>query len=346
MADSGPSYAQQVASQTAQRSASEDDQDAFANAQRRQNDLAYASNGESPGYGAPGAMPKRDFGYEEFLNHVLGTTRFNQGIAINGKYIGKTQAEVIDLTRDDYPKLAPEERARFEQRAFNNNDRSPQEMQTQGFQYPEQTQRWGAQGPTWSSQDQNPSSLSAPLSSRVPLQQATLQQGPPTRLMNRSSSGQQDSAPQQQQAPSWNPGSMADSSNDTRPHFTGDPAGGSSSQPEMIHQRDAIPMGTLNQPPAYTRVNQGDMTTYNPTNVRLTTGAENQFDAQNFARQQQQGPPTPSLMGIVPHPGAQLPLPSNNAAPSYSGAGMAQNQQVPTLRSVNPPPQAVATLNR
>jgi hypothetical protein len=149
MADYG-SQAMQMAQQRSQAADSEAANDAYADQMRRQSDLSAAFGGgygESPNYQPGGAAPKRDFGYEEYLSHILGTTHFNPGgIAVDGPYAGAHHNDLIEKARDAYANMAPEERAPWERRVHNEDVRSSAENSTQGFQYDDQRDRWGAKG--------------------------------------------------------------------------------------------------------------------------------------------------------------------------------------------------------
>jgi hypothetical protein len=348
-----------VSQQKSQQASMEDAQDDYAAQQRRQNDLGlagYGGYGGAPQYGA-GTVPKRDYGYEEYLNHILATTQFDpSGTAINGRYAGKHQAEIIDMTRDDYPKLAPEERQKYEQRRFNANDRSPAEMQDQGFQYQNQTAQWGATGPTWADGQQQPqnSPSSRTFDPAANAQRVSMEGTPGFNPMGSVPSGQRmipRSLPNQNQAAF--PNQPAQQQGPTSPQYQQSPqdfaastmtdldrqqigrhgAGGvygiggqdqvASDQPEMTHQPGAIPQGQRYMAPNYTSVNQAPDTTYNSTNVQLSDKAQGQIDQRNMlARQQPQGPPrpmtlpAPQMTGLVPHPSAQIPM-----SPNYAQAG-------------------------
>jgi hypothetical protein len=106
----------------------------------------------APQYG--GVMPNRDFGYERFVSHNLGSTRFdsdnpNIGKAMSGPYQGQTRGQMYESLHGDYAKMSPEQRQPYESRAFEQDVRSPAEKQSQGFQYPSQTAQWGGKGSSW-----------------------------------------------------------------------------------------------------------------------------------------------------------------------------------------------------
>jgi hypothetical protein len=142
------SYAAQVAQQRSQAASMEDNQDDFANSSRRNYDLSASGQptGSYPSYQG-GVAPKRDFGYEEYLNHVLGTTHFNPGgIAIDGPYAGSHQNDLIEKARDAYANMAPEDRAPWEKRVHSQDVRSEGDNATQGFEYDDQRDTWGSKG--------------------------------------------------------------------------------------------------------------------------------------------------------------------------------------------------------
>jgi hypothetical protein len=97
----------------------------------------------SPGYGS-GVMPKRDYGFEEYVSHHFGAGDYgDKDVFTKGPYAGMSKGEAYEKMRDDYANMSPEDRAQWERKTFEQNDRSPSEMRSQGFQYSDQTNQWG-----------------------------------------------------------------------------------------------------------------------------------------------------------------------------------------------------------
>jgi hypothetical protein len=119
-----------------------DQQDDFANSQRRQNDLGFNQNGAgfAPSYG--GVKPKQDFGFEEYLNHHIGAGRLAQGQYTQGPYAGLTPPEMVEKARSDYASKSPEDRAPWEAKVHYNDVRSAGDQSTQGFEYGDQKNKW------------------------------------------------------------------------------------------------------------------------------------------------------------------------------------------------------------
>ncbi len=108
----------------------------------------YDTYGASPSYAPQGVMPKRDFGFEEYLGHHLNSATWApDGKARGGPYEGLNRAQLEEKARDDYAGMSPEERQPWESRVHLENDRSAGDNATQGFQYQDQKDQWGNKSP-------------------------------------------------------------------------------------------------------------------------------------------------------------------------------------------------------